>query len=280
MELSIEVKELSFFYEKNRPVWEKIHFKIKDGSLVSLLGPNGAGKSTLFQCMLGLQKKYKGEIRIDGENIRSLSPAQMARKAAYIPQSASAAFNYTVKEIVLMGTTSLAPGMFRTPGKKEEKLVKQVLEKMKIGHLENRSFMNLSGGERQLVLIARALAQQAKILFMDEPAANLDYGNQILVLEEMRRLAAEGYTVIQSTHNPEQAFLYSDSVMAVKEGKIIGFGPPEKILSSSLIKKLYGVDVKVESLCGDRIRICVPSGLYDGQWCLKEKGEENGKLGA
>ena len=223
--------------------------------------------------MLGLQKKYKGEIRIDGENIRSLSPAQMARKAAYIPQSASAAFNYTVKEIVLMGTTSLASGMFRTPGK-------QVLEKMKIGHLENRSFMNLSGGERQLVLIARALAQQAKILFMDEPAANLDYGNQILVLEEMRRLAAEGYTVIQSTHNPEQAFLYSDSVMAVKEWKIIGFGPPEKILSSSLIKKLYGVDVKVESLCGDRIRICVPSGLYDGQWCLKEKGEENGKLGA
>ena len=126
-------------------------------------------------------------------------------------------------------------------------------------------FLNISGGERQLVLIARALAQQARILFMDEPTANLDYGNQVRVLERVRQLSREGYTVIQSTHNPDQAFMYADEVMAVMDGQIEAYGPPEKIMDSELIRRLYRVSVSVESLRGGEVRMCVPTSV------LKEK---------
>ena len=194
---------------------------------------------------------------IDGENTRSLTQKQLARKVAYIPQSTAPVFNYTVADVVLMGTTSLTSG-FSSPGEKERVYVTQALETLNIQHLQDRMFMNISGGERQLVLVARALAQQAGILFMDEPTANLDYGNQVRVLEQVRRLSGSGYTVIQSTHNPEQAFLYADEVLAVKDGTIAAHGSPNKVMDAGLIRDLYGIEAQVESLMDDRMRVCIP----------------------
>ena len=254
--MGIEVKNLSFSYKKGIPVLHDVNFQLQSGKFICLLGPNGVGKSTLFKCMLGLLRNYTGEILIDGENTRSLTQKQLARKVAYIPQSTAPVFNYTVADVVLMGTTSLTSG-FSSPGEKERVYVTQALETLNIQHLQDRMFMNISGGERQLVLVARALAQQAGILFMDEPTANLDYGNQVRVLEQVRRLSGSGYTVIQSTHNPEQAFLYADEVLAVKDGTIAAHGSPNKVMDAGLIRDLYGIEAQVESLMDDRMRVCI-----------------------
>ena len=255
--MGIEVKNLSFSYKKGIPVLHDVNFQLQSGKFICLLGPNGVGKSTLFKCMLGLLRNYTGEILIDGENTRSLTQKQLARKVAYIPQSTAPVFNYTVADVVLMGTTSLTSG-FSSPGEKERVYVTQALETLNIQHLRDRMFMNISGGERQLVLVARALAQQAGILFMGEPTANLDYGNQVRVLEQVRRLSGSGYTVIQSTHNPEQAFLYADEVLAVKDGTIAAHGSPNEVMDAGLIRDLYGIEAQVESLMDDRMRVCIP----------------------
>ena len=261
--MSIEVNELSFSYRKGASVLHDVSFALDKGKFICLLGPNGAGKSTLFKCMLGLLHGYEGEIRIDGDDIRTLTQKQLARRVAYIPQSTAPVFNYSVAEVVLMGTTALTAGL-SSPGEKELECVDRALDTLNIRHLRNRMFMNISGGERQLVLIARALAQQAGILFMDEPTANLDYGNQIRVLEQVHRLSRQGYTVVQSTHNPEQAFLFADEVLAVRGGTVAAHGKPNEVMDAGLIESLYGIRAEVMSIKEDRMRVCVPvSSLRD-----------------
>jgi iron complex transport system ATP-binding protein len=256
----IEVRNLSFQYSRETKVLDGISFSAEEGQFISLLGPNGAGKSTLMKCMLGLMRSYSGEILIDGINIRTLTPRALAKKIAYIPQSADSVFNYTVEEVVLMGTTPHASGILG-PGKKEKAAAGEALQNLGIRKLQDRSFMNISGGERQLVLIARALAQKADILLMDEPTANLDYGNQVQVLEGVKKLVRNGYTIIQSTHNPDQAFLYSDQLMALNHGKIIAFGSPEEMITDRLIHELYGIDAVVETLYNGRIRVSIPKSV-------------------
>ena len=261
--MSIEVKDLSFSYRKGVPVLHDVSFRLRNGDFICLLGPNGVGKSTLFKCMLGLLRSYGGTIKIDGENIRKLTQKQLARKVAYIPQSTAPVFNYTVADVVLMGTTSLVSG-FASPGAREKAFAEQALETLHIPHLRDRMFMQISGGERQLVLIARALAQRANILFMDEPTANLDYGNQIRVLEQVHRLSRQGYTVIQSTHNPEQAFLFADQVLAVKDGTIAAQGSPNAVMDAALISALYGIEAEVVSIKDDKMRVCIPLASLGG----------------
>ena len=134
----------------------------------------------------------------------------------------------------------------------------RALRRVGIEHLAEKSYLRISGGERQLVLIARALVQEAKILILDEPTANLDYGNQLRVMEQLRQLTEEGYTVLQSTHNPEQAFLFSDQVVAIKDGCVLAAGAPEDVLTEQRISDLYSADVEVHSIHGDKLRVCVP----------------------
>lgn len=253
------VQDVSFRYGERR-VLENISFTARTGELVSILGPNGVGKSTLFRCMLGLLKGYTGRVSIDGGDIRGLTPAALSRKIAYIPQSHYPAFNYSVFDMVLMGTSAHV-GAFAQPGPKEAETARQALERLSIADFAHRDYMRLSGGERQLVLIARALAQKSRILIMDEPTANLDYGNQMRVLSQIRALAEDGYTVVQSTHNPEQAYLFSHTILAMQVGRIIAQGPPQAVLTSSLIQDLYGIDARVESLDGGRVRVCVPNSI-------------------
>ena len=253
------VQDVSCRYGERR-VLENVSFTARTGELVSILGPNGVGKSTLFKCMLGLLKGYTGRVSIDGGDIRGLTPAGLSRKIAYIPQSHYPAFNYSVFDMVLMGTSAHV-GAFAQPGLKEAETARQALERLSIADFAHRDYMRLSGGERQLVLIARALAQQSRILIMDEPTANLDYGNQMRVLSQIRALAEDGYTVVQSTHNPEQAYLFSHTILAMQVGRIIAQGPPQAVLTSALIQDLYGIDARVESLDGGRVRVCVPNSI-------------------
>ncbi|MEW9080183.1 ABC transporter ATP-binding protein [Terrisporobacter glycolicus] len=252
----LEVKDLTYSY-RNIKVLDKVSFAVEDSELLCILGPNGAGKSTMFKCMLQLLKDYKGEILLDNKKLKEYKIRELARKVAYIPQSHNPVFSYSVTEMVLMGTTSQNSPLSK-PSKSQINIVEESLEKIGISYLKDRSFVNLSGGERQLVLIARALAQNAKILIMDEPTSDLDYGNQIRVLNIVKELTREGYTIIQSTHNPDQAFLYADKVLALYNHKVLSFGTPKYIINSGLIKKLYNVDVELNSLYDDKIRICIP----------------------
>lgn len=254
----ISIKSLNFKY-KDRPILKNISFEAQSGDLICVLGPNGVGKSTLFKCILGLLKGYEGEVLINNNNIKNLSRKLIANEIAYIPQSHFPTFNFSVFNVVLMGTTSHF-SVTSSPSKKEEDLVNETLEKLGISHLKNRGYGEISGGERQLVLIARALTQKAKVLIMDEPTANLDYGNQVKVMKKVKELSDEGYTIILSTHNPEHAFLYANKVMVIYGGEITNFGVPKDILTEDLLEKIYNVKVSLYDISNNdnMLRICVP----------------------
>lgn len=272
--MSLSVSHLSFSYEEDHPVLSDLSFTIGDGRMVCLLGPNGAGKSTLFKTILRLLPNYEGEIFLDGVSTRGLSIAQMAHRIAYIPQSGAPTFNYTMFEMVLMGTTA---GLSRlsSPGERQREMVKEAMQRLGIWHLADRGFARVSGGERQLALIARALVQETRVLIMDEPTANLDYGNAIRVLEQIRQLAGSGYTILQATHQPDQAFLFADEVLALKDGRILAQGSPREVIDSRLIETLYGVHVAVERLYDDRLRVLVPVSVLRDQ--DKRGGPEEGR---
>lgn len=254
--MSIHVHNLSFSYGKHKVLGD-VSFSADTGKLLAVLGPNGVGKSTLFQCILGLLSHYTGTITVNGTDARKIGIQELAKQVAYIPQSHSPVFNYTVYDIVLMGTTAQVSAV-RNPGRNQAEYANEALDRLGIAHLKDRGYTKISGGERQLVLIARALAQKAKILVMDEPTSSLDYGNQIRILTHMKNLTAEGFTVIQSTHNPDQTFLFADKVLAVSNGCVIRQGSPHEVITEDLIKTLYGVEVEVQSFYRDRARVCLP----------------------
>lgn len=254
--MSVEVNGLAFSYGP-RSVLEDVSFSACPGELLSILGPNGVGKSTLFRCILGLLKGWRGDIRLAGEDVKGLSARSLSKRVAYIPQQSYPAFQYSVFDMVLMGTAAHSPA-FATPGRREEEAAHAALERLDILELAPRSYSRLSGGERQLVLIARALAQQSRVLLMDEPTANLDYGNRLKVLSRVRALAEEGYTILQTTHEPEQAYQFSHRLLCMKAGRVLAEGAPQDVLTAALIRDLYGVDVEIESLRGDTLRVCVP----------------------
>ena len=259
--MGVEVKNLNFSYD-DRQVLYDINFSVKKGEFLSILGPNGVGKSTLFRCILGLLPGYSGDIVVDGIDRKKLSVREAARHIAYIPQSSRPVFNFSVFDIVLMGRTSTISSL-RSPSRDDIEKCHQALEKFGISQLETRCFHNLSGGERQLVLIARAVAQDSPVLMLDEPTANLDFGNQIRVLQQIKKLSREGYTIIQTTHNPEKSYMFSDRILALQGGRVLKDGIPGEVLSRENMSALYGIDVDVLSLYKDRARVCIPKEIIE-----------------
>jgi iron complex transport system ATP-binding protein len=180
----------------------------------------------------------------------------MARKIAYVPQTHSLAFNYSALDMVIMGTASQGRE-WSVPTAREKQAAEEAMELLGIAELRFRGFRLLSGGEQQLVLIARALVQRAKLLVMDEPTANLDYGNQLRILTHIKNLSAQGYSIILSTHNPDHAFLFADQVLALHNSRIVASGPPREVLTADLIALLYGIPVSIrEDETG--VMNCVP----------------------
>ncbi len=254
----IRVEHLSFSYGETR-ILKDVNFNADRGSLAALIGPNGAGKSTLFRCILKFLSGYEGKVMLDGQDMKDMSRPEIARKIAYIPQTSIPVFNYAVIDIVLMGMTS-GLRLLETPKKEHIRRAEEVLEGLGVLHLRDRGFGRISGGERQLVLLARAIAQDARILIMDEPTANLDYGNQLRVMERIRSLAKAGYTVIMSTHDPAQALLFADIAFVLQDGCMLASGPPKEVLTEEMMNKLYGVNVQMMDIetDGTMNRICVP----------------------
>ena len=194
---------------------------------------------------------------MNGKDIRHLSIKERAREVSYIPQSHAPVYDYEVLDVVLMAAGSDLK-MLSNPGCKQRARAFEALERVGIQDFANRLYTQISGGEQQLVLIARAIAQNASTIVMDEPTSALDYGNTVRVLSCVRQLAREGLSIVQSTHNPDQAFLYSDQALVLKGGRIAAYGRPHDVITSELISSLYGIDVEVNSLYGDKVRVCVP----------------------
>ena len=261
--MSLSVRDLCFAY-KNTPVLDHIGFSAESGELLAILGPNGVGKTTLFRCILGEQKRYSGTVGIDGTDARTLSAREIAHRIAYIPQTHGMTFRFTVRDTVLMGTShTLSP--FASPGKAQERIAMEALDRLGIAGLSDRSFDTLSGGEQQLVYVARALAQQARILLMDEPTSSLDYGNQLRVLSAVKGLARDGYTVLLSTHNPQHALWYADRVLALHDGRVAAFGETKAVLSSALLKTLYGTHTELYETPGGPVILPVPDETEEGE---------------
>ncbi len=246
----IEVNHLSFGYE-SRPVLKDVSFKVKRGQLVSIMGPNGVGKSTLFRCLLGINKQYEGKIAVEGMDLKQFSVQALAEKIAYIPQFHESPFNYTVLEMVVMGMAHKVP-KFGVPGKKVISQAYAALDKLNMGDFAHRGFNKLSGGERQMVLIARALAQNAQIFLMDEPTSSLDFGNQAKVMKTVKQLTSEGYTVLLSCHNPQQVLQFSDEVIVLDQGRVSAVGHPESVITKPMLDDLYQTSVEVFDIDGER----------------------------
>jgi iron complex transport system ATP-binding protein len=239
----LEALDLGFSYGE-APILRDISFALQGGEFLGLLGPNGAGKSTLFRCILALEKNYTGKVLLNGRDVRTMESAELAKLAAYVPQVHYPTFNYSVMDMVLMGAAA-AGKAWAMPNAAQKKAAEEALERMGMAKFRDRGFRQLSGGEQQLTLIARALAQQARLLVMDEPTANLDYGNQIRVLAQARQLSRQGYGIILSAHNPDHAFLFADRVLALHNNRIVASGPPAEALTEELIGALYGVPVRI-----------------------------------
>lgn len=251
--MQIELENVSFSYGVV-PTLHDVSFSVRQGALVAVLGPNGAGKSTLFRCILRLLKPSAGTIRLCGEDTAAIDRRRLAKLAAYIPQSSTPVFNYTVEDAVLMGTTG-ALSALQAPSRTERERCARALEQLGISDLAQRGIAQLSGGERQLALIARALVQDARVLIMDEPTANLDYGNQRRVMQQVRALADGGYTVLLSTHNPEHALHYATQVLALQNGRVIADGVTADTLTTELLARLYGIRAEVRRIDGHTVLI-------------------------
>lgn len=249
--MTLSVEGLRYSYG-SAEVLKDISFDVERGTFLSVLGPNGVGKTTLFRCILGILPDYTGRIAVDGADIRTLSRRALARKIAYIPQIHRPTFGYTVLETVLMGTAHQV-GTLSQPKKEHVERACAAMQRLGIEGLTKRNFALLSGGEQQLVLVARAIAQSADILVMDEPTSALDYGNQLRVLHQVRTLADEGYTVLLSTHNPQHALSYGGRLLALSAGQVAAFGKPEAVLTKALIRQLYGVNVDFAETKGGQV---------------------------
>ncbi len=254
----IEVKDLSCGYG-NRMVLKEVSFTGNPGDIICILGPNGSGKSTLIKSILGLLKPFEGKILIDNEDIENWNWRKRANKISYIPQSFSSTFQYKVKDIVLMGRTSYL-NLISFPSKEDENIAEEAMEKLNILHLKNKIYSQLSGGERQLVKIAQAIAQQSEIIIMDEPTNNLDFSNQIIMLKHLKEWIKKGVTVIMATHYPEHAFLYGTKALLVKDGKVVEIDNPKENLKERDLKDLYNVDLKLINLDSQdkAMKMCLP----------------------
>jgi iron complex transport system ATP-binding protein len=245
----MNVRDASFSYG-NGDIFHRISFSVSPGELFCLLGPNGCGKTTLLDCMLGSLKLKEGDICLDGKSIAGMRPGQLARSIAYVPQKHERTFPYTVRDIVKMGRAAYI-GLFGTPSAADEEAADEALETVGISHLRQRPYTQISGGESQLVMIARALAQVTPIIIMDEPTAHLDFRHELVIMETVARLVrTKGLSVIMATHFPNHAFYFQNSGVAARvallhAGSFLAVGPPDAILSEQNMEQLYGVRTKL-----------------------------------
>ncbi len=255
----LEVRDLHVGYEKTEIV-HGVDFTVDDGEFVCVLGANGCGKTTTLKAILGLLKPFSGDVLMDGSSTLHMPEAERAKLFAYIPQAHTPPFPFTVADVVLLGRT---PYINRLAHVSDEDVQASyaALQTMGIVDLADIPYTQLSGGQQQLVLISRALAQEPRLLIMDEPTASLDFGNQQLVLSQMRHLVHGGMGVLMVTHDPDHALYCASRVVVMEDGRIIDEGAPNDILDADCLRRIYHTEVKMVDVDlgeDDLQRVCVP----------------------
>ncbi len=239
-----EIKGLTFAYGKNEPVLNNIDLCLGEGEILTVLGRNGAGKSTLFSCMLGLSGGYGGEILLKGRDLKGLKEREIASVCGFVPQSHDPTFGFRVMDFVVLGCAH-SIGLFSHPGEKELSDAMEALRTLGIEDLAERNYSELSGGERQQVTIARALAAKPEAILFDEPTAHLDFSNQIKVLRVIKELSKQGYTVAVTTHDPNHALILGGSVALFRKDGSVEKGSAEEMVSEEKLSGIYGSDIRI-----------------------------------
>ena len=242
----IKTKNLNFSYGEKK-ILKNINISLKRGKLTCLLGANGSGKTTIIKTLNGIIKKDSGQIFIDETNLADLKQKEIAQKISMVPQEHNSVFSYKSIDVVIMGVTP-----YLAFGKQPEKSVydkaKKIMKKLNILKMADRNYNELSGGERQLVLIARALLQNTEYMLFDEPTSHLDFKNQHLILQELQKLTKKKKGVVTALHDPNLALKYSDQVIIIKEGEILTSGNTKKVMNSNNLSEAYEAEIIVDDL--------------------------------
>lgn len=249
MEPRIQLENAAFSYG-SQPIFRQLNLELGEGQILCLLGPNGCGKTTLLRCVSGLTPLQEGRVLVDGRDMALLGEVERARIMGFVFQEHNVLFPYTVLDVVRMGR---APhlGLFAVPSKRDTQVADEAIEIVGIAALRLKRYTEISGGERQLVLIARALAQEPTILLLDEPTSHLDFGNQTLILETIRRLTQQrGLAVLMATHVPDHALFIASQVALMKAGGFLASGTPHEVVTEENLRALYGIDVRIVAVSG------------------------------
>ena len=246
---------IGFGYPPNgKTVLCALSLEIEPGTVTAILGPNGAGKTTLLHLALGWLAPQSGQVRLNGQPLRHYSRRELGQWMALVPQSERIPFEYSITEYVLLGRAPyLAP--LDMPGVQDCRISEQVIEQVGLGHLNGRAITTLSGGERQLALVARALAQQPRLLLLDEPTSHLDLANKVRLLKLMRELAARGVTLLLTTHEPDVAAAIATHLVLMRDGQVYQTGPLHQVFTAEHLSATYNVPVKVTQVDGQRIAL-------------------------
>lgn len=240
----LKIEGGSFAYKGGPQILKDINIEVEPGEILAVLGPNGSGKTTMLRCMMDMLHWQSGRSLLDGEDIRGIPASTLWKKMAYVPQAGTAATSYTAFQTVLIGRSSRI-GAFSSPTEEDMKVTERVMERLGISHLADKPCHAISGGELQMVLIARAMAAEPKLLVLDEPESNLDFKNQLIVLDTMTALAAEGVACVFNTHYPSHALQRAGkSLMLSKEGWSL-FGETTNVVTEDNIRKAFGVEALI-----------------------------------
>ncbi len=246
--MKFEIDRGCFRYDSGREILKDVCVTLERARILTVLGANGVGKTTLMKCMLGLLKWSGGESRIDGVDIRRIPHGQLWKRIGYVPQARQAAFAYTAEEMVLLGRSSHL-GLARQPGAEDRKIARESLKAIGAGHLAGSLLSRVSGGELQMVLIARALAGQPELMILDELESNLDFRNQLIVLETIRNLRSEkGISFVVNTHYPEHALSISDQALLLMGNGESLSGPARQIIAEENLRRAFSVEVCIRDL--------------------------------
>ena len=246
--MNFTIEHGSFAYtRRGAPVLDDISFSVAQGEAVAVLGPNGAGKTTLLRCAMGLLPWRSGHSLLDGTDIRRIPARRLWQTMAYVPQARESASDCTALELVLLGRGSRL-SLLAQPGETDLAAAQDALARLGIAHLADRRCTRLSGGELQLVRIARALAAQPRLLILDEPEANLDLRSQLLILDTLSRLAQEGIACLFNTHYPGHALRRADRALLLDTAGHGTFGPAAEIITEEALARVYGVRTAIRSL--------------------------------
>lgn len=239
----IDVEHVSFSYDKRKAILDDVSFSIGRGEVFGVLGPNGTGKTTIIKCINRILKPDAGEIRFDRRSIRTMRQRDIAKIMAYVPQYMISFFNLTVVEAVMMGRLPYAGRRYSA---EDERIAFEVIEKMNLEPFAFRSIREMSGGERQRVFIARAMAQQPQVIILDEPTSSLDVHNQLFILNTIAQLSRrEGITIIMTIHDLNLASLFCDTVLMLRDGHVFAMGPAQEVLTEENIHVMYRVRTRI-----------------------------------